>query len=259
MRKGLVASVSLTWGVGAMLFAAPVVSQPSEYSGDGEVEGLSGVSGISRVSDSVLLVDFTSEDAVAALIDNIDFLDGWTIQASNIETLSPAELRERDAANLDPAVMRQMAERDAICSPESVIRPSSGTTAYLGCDPDAGLRSSGPFIGDVVVSLARATDAVIADALPGVDAASKVSELRPGFFEVTLGTETGQALASLASGDANDVYFNLSGSVASDARVRQAVFTIDGDCLAFHRAIGGDLCSPFLGGKNLDGLDEGAN
>ncbi len=204
--------------------------------------------GITAIGPTTLAVDFSSPLAVTLLESSLtgtDVLDGLTIHATGLPVLTASERRGGDAAagaTVDPSDL----DRSPTCPPEPAgPRATDGSTAaYLGCDPVSGPRWTQPFPGSPSGSIGAAVGAVIDQYIAREPHDIVTFEHSPGHIEVSLSTALGEHLAELGPDDASTLLTDLRFTVSSNGSIDRVDLTIDGDCLAFAHAVGGDMCGP---------------
>lgn len=210
-------------------------------------EQLLGESVVTDVSEAeqVVHVD-VAQDPVAAdawLDESAQVLDGWTVVVGGMDEASGTERAELDAeaAAGDPASTTQP------CSeiPEGPRSGDGSTTPFVGCGPSGGVRPTAARSitkGSSGTTLARAVDEVLASYLPGADLPPTAVRIAEGeaTVDVAAGLEQAMADAGVYPGD---VWQALLFTAHSNGAVDSVKFTLDGDCLAFAYATGGDMCA----------------
>lgn len=66
-----------------------------------------------------------------------------------------------------------------------------------------------------------------------------------GRVQVDLPRSAATALAEQGFGPGTEIFTRINFTGYSHAEISQLTYTIEGDCRAFHVAIGGDTCAPF--------------
>jgi hypothetical protein len=196
-------------------------------------------------AEQVVRVDVAQDPAAADtwLDESAEVLDGWTVVVEGMDTTSGEE-----RAALDADAMAQDLPVAAERCPEIPDTPRSddgATTPFVGCGPAGGVQETSTRTiskGSSSATLAKAVDEVLASYLPEAD-------LRPTKVRVT----EGEATVDVAPGfeqaltDAGvypgDVWQALLFTAHSNGAIDSVRFTVDGDCLAFAYATGGDMCA----------------
>lgn len=197
-------------------------------------------------AEQVVHVDVAQDPAAADtwLDESAEVLDGWTVVMEGMDTTSGEERAQLDAEAMagDPPLP------DESCPevPDGPRSEDGGTTPYVGCGTTGGVQatSSAREItkGSSSTTLARAVDEVLASYLPGAG-------LRPSKARIVEGEATVDVAAGLeqAMTDAGvypgDVWQALLFTAHSNGAIDSVRFTLDGDCLAFAYATGGDMCT----------------
>lgn len=229
-------------------------------------------------AEQVVRVDVARdpEAADAWLEESARLLDGWTVVVAGTEPLAGPERADLDAAALaateQPTTEQSTTEQrsamppsamppvDGGCPeiPDGPRSPDGGTTPYLGCGPGAPVEPTGGLQataeGQAVrgqeitgasadATLAAAVDEVLAAYLPGAGLAPTTVHLDHGAATVDVDAAFAQALPE-AGVYPGDVWEALLFTVHSNGAVDSVTFTLDGDCLAFAYATGGDMCAP---------------
>lgn len=204
---------------------------------------------VSESDPNTIVVDISRPGAQEALAESDELLDGRTIQIEGIRVLSSDERKQADlsAPGFSADELTLLNEADRNCPPApSGARTSTGVVPYLGCNPE-----TGPIVGeqstvdDLDGSLANATAQLIGQWTKLGAHQVNVSQTGAGRFQIDLPASAGDDLSSLGFATGSEIYRSITFMGYSDSRVKQLTFTVNGDCLAFHQAIGGDLCSPF--------------
>jgi len=191
----------------------------------------------------VIAVDFSNdpEAAFAALEAATPLLEGRQVMVTGIEVAAPRDRRQQDAklSRLDVPVSRPLCPDQ----PTGSRSLDGSTVAYLGCDPRDGTETRGQrFEGNAEVSLAHAIDQVLAVHLAGIPLSTVAVTILDGAAVVDLPAEIA-AIRRLPKEDGWALARDLVFTAHSNGSVDSVHFTIEGDCLAFALAVGGDSCS----------------
>ncbi len=193
----------------------------------------------------VVRVD-TAQDPAAAevwLDESAEVLDGWTVVVGGTQSLSGeerAELDQQESATDTPP--------DASCPelPEGPRSEDGSTTPVLGCGTGQDVQLTAGAVrateGGPTRTLGTAVDDVLASYLPGADLAATKVQLTKGEATVDVAAGFEQALSD-AGVYPGDVWQALLFTAYSNGAVDSVTFTLDGDCLAFAYATGGDMCA----------------
>ncbi len=202
--------------------------------------------GIAATGPSTIAVDFSSPLAVQLLEDALtgtDALDGLAIHATGLPVLSPSERHASDEAAGAAVEPSGPGQRPSCALEPTGPRSSNGsTTAYLGCDPVDGPAWSQAFPGLPSESLGAATGAVIDQYLTREPDDIATLEQAPGHVELSLSKALGARLAQLDPDDASMLLTDLRFTVHTNGAIERVDLTIEGSCLAFAHAVGGDMC-----------------
>lgn len=196
-------------------------------------------------TDQVVRVD-TAQDPAAAeqwLDESADVLDGWTVVVGGTGSRTGEE-----RAALDAQESADDVAPDAACPelPEGKRSKDGSTTPVLGCGTgeDVQLTASAKRVtqGGPSRTLATAVDDVLASYLPDAGLAATKVRLAKGeaTVDVAAGFEEALSDAGIYPGD---VWQALLFTAYSNGAVDSVKFTLDGDCLAFAYATGGDMCA----------------
>jgi hypothetical protein len=195
-------------------------------------------------AEKTVRVDVAKDPAAADawLQESATVLDGWTVVVAGMDA-KPGEERARLDAE---AVAGDPPSTDKPC-PETPVGPRSAngaTTAYLGCEPAGGVQATARSVkkGPSSTTLAQAVDEVLASYLPDADLAPTTVRIdkREATVDVAAGFEQALADAAVYPGD---VWQALLFTAHSNGSIDSVRFTLDGDCLAFAYATGGDMCA----------------
>ncbi|MBE1878440.1 GerMN domain-containing protein [Myceligenerans pegani] len=196
-------------------------------------------------STRVARVDVSKDPRVANewLEESADVMDGWTIVVGGFEVEPGAERRAADEAVGNPGAPG-VAGAAPVCPdiPQGSRSTDGSTTPDLGCDLATGERRTGePSAGEPSDTLATAVDDTLSALLPDADLAPAKVRLVAGAATVDVATGFDDALADGAA-HPSDVWQALLFTAHSNGAVDSVTFTLDGDCLAFAYASGGDMC-----------------
>ncbi|WP_454858822.1 hypothetical protein [Promicromonospora soli] len=209
-------------------------------------EELLGQSVVTDVSEAeqVVRVDVAQDPAAADawLDESAEVLDGWTVVVAGMESKSGEERAELDAEAVadDPAPPAE----ECPDIPEGPRSGNGATTPYLGCGPSEGVHATARTVkgGPSTTTLAKAVDEVLASYLPGADLPRTKVRITKGEATVDVAAGFEQALAD-ADVYPGDVWQALLFTAHSNGAIDSVRFTLDGDCLAFAYATGGDMCA----------------
>lgn len=243
-RKFTAVTAGLVLLVGATSMAAAADEPRSD---DGLPAALEEVGARYSSNDpATVIVNLAEPGAEEALLASEDELDGLTIQIEGIEVLSAEERRLADetALGFDPADLEAMRIADELCPPEPSGTRGDALVPYLGCDPKSGPTLGPELTGTPAQSLAAATAQVLETWTSITTDQIFVTEAAEGRYQVDLPRSVGEELSAQGFGVGSQAitYLNFTGYSHSD--IAQVTFTIEGDCLAFNVAIGGDMCAP---------------
>ncbi len=196
-------------------------------------------------TDQVVRVDTTRDPGAAAewLDESAEVLDGWTVVVAGAEPRSGEE-----RAALDQEQSAGDTAPDASCPevPEGPRSEDGSTTPVLGCgtgqDVQLTAGAARATQGGPSRTLGSAVDDVLASYLPGADLPATKVRLSKGHATVDVGAGFEQALSD-AGVYPGDVWQALLFTAYSNGSVDSVKFTLDGDCLAFAYATGGDMCA----------------
>ncbi|WP_129784623.1 GerMN domain-containing protein [Promicromonospora panici] len=209
-------------------------------------EELLGQSVVTDVSETeqVVHVDVAQDPAAADawLDESAEVLDGWTVVVAGMESKPGKERAELDAEAVADDPVPPAEECPEI--PEGPRSGNGATTPYLGCGPNEGVHATARTVkgGPSTTTLAKAVDEVLASYLPGADLPSTKVRISKGEATVDVAAGFERALAH-ADVDPGDVWQALLFTAHSNGAIDSVRFTLDGDCLAFAYATGGDMCA----------------
>lgn len=195
-------------------------------------------------ADQTVRVDVAQDPAAAGkwLDESAEVLDGWTVVVGGMDKKSGKERAELDAE----AVADDPVSPDETCPdiPEGPRSDNGGTTPYLGCGPSAGVHATARTVegGSSGTTLAKAVDEVLASYLPGANLPHTKVRIAKGEATVDVAAGFEQALSD-AGVYPGDVWQALLFTAHSNGAINSVRFTLDGDCLAFAYATGGDMCA----------------
>ncbi|WP_369374985.1 hypothetical protein AB1046_10345 [Promicromonospora sp. Populi] len=208
-----------------------------------ELLGESVVTDVSE-ADQVVRVD-VGQDPVAAgqwLDESAEVLDGWTVVVGGMDTMSGEARAELDAE----AVAGDPVSTAEACPdvPEGPRSDDGATTPYLGCGPSERVQATARTVqgGSSGTTLAKAVDEVLAAYLPGAGLPPTQVQVAEGEATVDVAAGFEQALSD-AGVYPGDVWQALLFTAHSNGAIDSVRFTLDGDCLAFAYATGGDMCA----------------
>jgi hypothetical protein len=209
-----------------------------------ELLGESVVTDVSE-ADQVVHVDVAQDPAAADawLDESAQVLDGWTVVVEGTDTTSAEE-----RADLDAEAMAGDPPRTAVPCPEIPEGPRSeegATTPFVGCGTTGGVQATAARTitkGSASATLAKAVDEVLASYLPGAHLAPTTVRITKGEATVDVAAGFEQALTG-AGVYPGDVWQALLFTAHSNGALDAVRFTLDGDCLAFAYATGGDMCA----------------
>lgn len=195
-------------------------------------------------AEQVVRVDVSKDpEAAGAWLDESgEVLDGWTVVVGGMDSASGEE-----RARLDAEAVADDPPSDTEACPEIPRGPRStdgATTPYLGCEPAGGVQATARSVekGPSTTTLAKAVDEVLAAQLPGADLPRTKVRIVKG--EATVDVAAGFEQALVDSGVyPGDVWEALLFTAHSNGAIDSVKFTLDGDCLAFAYATGGDMCA----------------
>ena len=189
-------------------------------------------------------VDVAKDPAAAGdwLDESAEVLDGWTVVVAGTEAMTGEERARLDAeavADDPPSAPEPCPE-----VPGQTRSADGATTPYLGCQPAGGVQATARSVeqGPATTTLARAVDKVLASYLPGSDLAPATVRIANGEATVDVAAGFEQALSD-AGVHPGDVWQALLFTAHSNGAIDSVKFTLDGDCLAFAYATGGDMCT----------------
>lgn len=198
------------------------------------------------VGDKTIVVDASGGfGAVHQLLKGQDkALDGWTIRVTGIPRATRSQIRRDDQRLMrnDPKVSASQCPS----KPDSPRLAHGRTSAYLGCNETTGHeRHSAVIVGPVDAGLKEAVGKVLNNAFPHSDhwAEVVVSVDRDGNASVSLPVEFGEAMRTKLPSEKYAMYRDLLFTAYSNADLTSVSYTIDGDCLAYAFAVGGDMCA----------------
>lgn len=195
-------------------------------------------------AEQTVEVDVAKDPAAADawLQESATVLDGWTVVVAGAETASGNERAQLDAEAVadDPPSTEQPCPE----TPEGSRSGDGSTTPHLGCGPNAPVEATARSVkkGPSRTSLARAVDEVLASYLPTADLAPTTVRIDKGEATVDVAAGFEQALSD-AGVYPGDVWQALLFTAHSNGAIDSVKFTLDGDCLAFAYATGGDVCA----------------
>ena len=240
---GLLALNCASTSGGEPLIGAELVEQ-----GELDLAAFEALPFVSRVEgrENAYAVDWTDVDPAvvgAALEAASDALDGAVIRHRGLEVLPGPE-----RAKMDNELGKQQAEQlpkwngpSDLCPGKPLVERSDdgSTMAYLGCDPITGPATWSPkHAGDARDSLTAAVHTVLMaldvneTVAVRVDGGSAVVDLPATVLDL-----------HLHKADGSDLYTALMFTVFSNGAIDEVEFLVDGDCLLFAFAVGGDSCS----------------
>lgn len=195
-------------------------------------------------ADQTVRVDVSQDPAAADawLEESAQVLDGWTVVVAGMDSTTGKERERLDAeatAGDPPATTEPCPEL-----PEGSRSTDGATTPYLGCEPAGGVQATARSVqkGSSTTTLAKAVDQVLAFYLPGSGLATTTVRISEGEATIDVAAGFEQALAD-AGVYPGDVWQALLFTAHSNGAIDSVRFTLDGDCLAFAYATGGDMCS----------------
>jgi hypothetical protein len=195
-------------------------------------------------AERVVHVDVARDPAAADawLAESAEVLDGWTVVVAGMESRPGKERAELDAEAVadDPAPAAEACP----ATPEGPRSDNGATTPYLGCGPSEGVHATARTVrgGPSTTTLAKAVDEVLAAYLPGADLPPTTVRIAKGEATVDVAAGFEQALSE-AGVHPGDVWQALLFTAHSNGAIDSVKFTLDGDCLAFAYATGGDMCA----------------
>jgi hypothetical protein len=195
-------------------------------------------------AEQVVRVDVAKDPEAAGswLDESAEVLDGWTVVVAGMDATTGEERAQLDAeavAGDPPSTAEPCPE-----IPQGPRSADGATTPYLGCEPAGGVQSTSRSVdkGASTSTLAKAVDQVLASYLPGADLPRTKARIVKGEATVDVAAGFEQALAD-AGVYPGDVWQALLFTAHSNGAIDSVTFTLDGDCLAFAYATGGDMCS----------------
>lgn len=195
-------------------------------------------------AEQTVRVDVSQDPAAADawLEESAAVLDGWTVVVGGMDSTSGEERAQLDA----DAVAGDPPSAAEPC-PETPGGPRSAdgaTTPYLGCEPKGGVQATARSVekGSSTRTLGKAVDQVLASYLPEADLAPTRVRIDKGEATVDVAAGFEQALTD-AGVYPGDVWQALLFTAHSNGTIDSVKFTLDGDCLAFAYATGGDMCA----------------
>lgn len=208
-----------------------------------ELLGESFVTDVSE-TDQVVRVDVAQdpEAAEAWLDESATVLDGWTVVVGGLERRSG-----KKRAKLDRQAFAADTPPDTSCPdvPDGPRSKDGSTMPLLGCGTakdvqlTAGARRA--TTGGPTRTLGTAVDDVLASYLPDADLAPTKVRITKGRATVDVAAGFADALSD-AGVYPGDVWQALLFTAYSNGDIDSVRFTLDGDCLAFAYATGGDMC-----------------
>ncbi|MEU4362956.1 hypothetical protein [Promicromonospora sp. NPDC023987] len=195
-------------------------------------------------AEQVVRVDVAAdpEAAGAWLEESGEVLDGWTVVVEGMDTKAGEERARLDAEAVagDPPPAAEPCPE----TPQATRSTDGSTTPYLGCEPAGGVQSTARSVeeGASSTTLAKAVDEVLASHLPGADLPPTTVRIVKGEARVDVAAGFEQALADTGV-PPGDVWQALLFTAHSNGAIDSVKFTLDGDCLAFAYATGGDMCA----------------
>ncbi|MFD2028650.1 hypothetical protein [Promicromonospora aerolata] len=195
-------------------------------------------------ADQMVRVDVAQdpEAAEAWLDESAEVLDGWTVVVGGMDSTAGEQRARLDAEAV--AGDSPPAAEPCPAVPQGPRSADGATTPYLGCGPAGGVQSTARSVekGASTTTLARAVDQVLASYLPGADLPHTKVRIARGEATVDVAAGFEQALAD-AGVYPGDVWQALLFTAHSNGAIDSVRFTLDGDCLAFAYATGGDMCA----------------
>ena len=201
------------------------------------------VTHVSEAERTVRVDVATDPKAAGAWLDESgEVLDGWTVVVEGMDTRAGEERARLDAeavASDSPPAAEPCPE-----TPQGSRSTDGATTPYLGCEPTAGVQSTARSVeeGASSTTLAKAVDQVLAAHLPGADLPRTKVRIVKGEATIDVAAGFEQALTD-AGVYPGDVWQALLFTAHSNGDIDSVKFTLDGDCLAFAYATGGDMCA----------------
>ncbi|GAA4701133.1 hypothetical protein APR04_000197 [Promicromonospora umidemergens] len=195
-------------------------------------------------AEQVVRVDVATDPAAAGawLDESGEVLDGWTVVVEGMDAKTGEERARLDAeavAGDPPSTTESCPEL-----PQGPRSADGATTPYLGCEPAGGVQSTARSVegGASTTTLAKAVDQVLAAHLPGADLPRTKVRIVKGEATIDVAAGFEQALAD-AGVYPGDVWKALLFTAHSNGAIDSVKFTLEGDCLAFAYATGGDMCA----------------
>lgn len=195
-------------------------------------------------TDQVVRVDVAQDpEAAEAWLDkSATVLDGWTVVVAGMD---PKPGKER--ARLDREAFAADAPPDTACPdvPDGPRSTDGSTMPLLGCgtgkDVQLTAGAKRATTGGPSRTLGTAVDEVLASYLPDADLAPTKVRITKGRATVDVAAGFTDALSD-AGVYPGDVWQALLFTAHSNGDIDSVKFTLDGDCLAFAYATGGDMC-----------------
>jgi len=242
-RRTIAVTAAVALLVPAAAFSAAGQDQAAvELQQRQELLGQSVVTDVSE-AEQVVHVDVAQDPAAADawLDESAEVLDGWTVVVAGMESKTGKERAELDAEAVadDPPSAQECPD-----VPQGPRSGNGATTPYLGCGPNEGVHATSRTVegGPSTTTLATAVDEVLASYLPGADLAPTTVRISEGEATVDVAAGFEQALAA-TDVYPGDVWQALLFTAHSNGAIDSVRFTLDGDCLAFAYATGGDMCT----------------
>ena len=195
--------------------------------------------------ETSLSVDLSIPGAENALVEALGEHDGRTIRVEGIEVLPSDERRARDLALAGPDLAMERRASDPLCPPEPFGPRSDELTVHLWCDPSAGPTTRSVSSGSLSKDISEATAQILDRWIEIPRSEITVIENGDGKYEVDLSSNAGRQIANLGFAVGTEIITDINFTGYSHFGIDELTFTIDGDCVAFHVATGGDMCVPF--------------
>lgn len=197
-----------------------------------------------------ITVDFSQdpEAAAEALARADEDLDGYVVIVEGLGHPSPEERRTEDerSSRADQVSLKR-------CPSMPSTPREASTRAYLGCDSATGRETLGePLRGPVEETLARALGAVLEASFPDQGWAAPEVKVSGRHAFVDFSSDLAEVSTPSNAGDGLLFGQNADFTAYSDSRLDTVTFTLDGDCMRFALASGGDMCP---GAIDLDIFD----
>ncbi len=176
--------------------------------------------------------------------ENDDALEGWTIRFTGLATATGKQ-RQRDDERLmrsDPPI----APPKCPAEPPLTSRAPGRTIAYLGCNRTTGHETRGHAIAKSADhSLEEAVGDVLRSRFPDLEAWERVAaRISPeGEATVSLPADFVESMQRSQKAEQYEMYRNLVFTAHSNGDIKSVGFTVEGDCLAYAMAVGGDICA----------------